>query len=513
MPTTRFSLAILLLSANIVLTGCNSTQPTRFSIGTDSTTFSENTGSDTGSAGQFWLQDLFPFEYPEAMPEEEASLHDPYIPEDIEGALIERTWPRPSELPDTHSTTSVNTLSDIDIWTRIRLGFQLTPLNNSRIRNQLEWYHAHPEHLPGIEEHARPYLHFIVEELERRGLPLELALLPAIESTFKPSATGPQGAAGIWQIMPDTGKMLGLRQTRWYDERRDVVSATEAALDYLESLATQFDGDWELALAAYNSGEGTVRRAIQKNRELGKATDFWSLDLPRGTKRYIPKLLALARVVEKPEAYGTSLNSIPNQPYFESVDIEADIDLIHAAKMADVSVDELEQLNPGLSPAAKLPQGSNRLLLPVENIEQFKENLAELDPGKHPGTGYVVQPGDSLGKIARRHGTTITAIKQANRLNGSFIHVGMQLQMPESVTVADRSNPASAGKSDQAKPAGGKTIYRVRSGDTLWSIAQKHQLDYKALAELNGLGVDATLKPGQQLYLQLDLAEVWPSSF
>lgn len=428
------------------------------------------------------------------------------MPEDFEGALVERTWPQARELPDTQPTTSVNTLSDIDIWTRIRLGFQLTPLNNARIRNQLEWYHAHPEHLPGIEERARPYLFYIVEELERRGLPLELALLPAIESAFKPSATGPQSAAGIWQIMPDTGRMLGLRQTQWYDGRRDVIAATEAALDYLESLATQFDGDWELALAAYNSGEGTVRRAIKKNRELGKATDFWSLDLPRVTKRYIPKLLALARVIEKPEAFGTSLNSIPNQPYFDSVDLEANIDLTYAAKMADVTVDELHQLNPGLSPAAKVPQGPNRLVLPVENIELFKENLAELDPGKRLGTAHIVQPGDTLAKIARRHGTTIAAIKQANRLDGNLIRIGMQLQIPESVTVADRSNPAASGKSEEI-PAGNKTIYRVRSGDTLWTIAQKHQLDYRALAELNGIGVNATLKPGQQLYLHLNLAQ------
>jgi membrane-bound lytic murein transglycosylase D len=308
--------------------------------------------------------------------------------------------------------------------------------------------------------------------------------------------------------MPATGKMLGLEQKWWYDERRDVIAATEAALDYLESLAEQFDGDWELALAAYNSGAGTVRRAIKKNRKLGKPTDYWSLDLPRGTKRYIPKLLALARVVEQPEAFGTRLSTIPNQPVFDSVNIDANLNLAMAAQMADLTVDELYRLNPGFNRVANAPQDPHSLVLPLENIDQFKENLAGLNrnsensdqPGDNgSGTRYLIRSGDNLGSIARRYGTTVAALKQNNGMKSSAIQIGKYLYIPEPETVATLSSPAASEKQRPLELAGNRSIYTVRDGDTLWTIAQKYNVNHKSLAQWNGITAEDTLQPGQEL--------------
>ena len=409
-------------------------------------------------------------------------------------------WPDTQNRQEFSSAIDSITADEIDLWERIRRGFQLTSVANSRIEKQLKWYRSHPEHLPRIEERARPYLFFIVEELDRRNLPTELALLPVIESAYRPRAYSARRAAGIWQFIPSTGKMFGLEQNWWYDGRRDVVAATEAALDYLQSLASQFDGDWELALAAYNSGGGTVRRAIRKNQMRGKATDYWSLDLPRETRRYIPHLLALARVVENPEAFGTRLTKIPNQPVFDSVDIGAQIDLTLAAKMAGVSAEQLYRLNPGFNRWATAPEGPHRLVLPLENIAQFKEKLAKLNPDERlRWTKYTIQSGDNLGTIAQRHGTTVAALKQTNRLQGNLIRAGKPLLIPGSVQVANRSQPTAGESGIRLKGEGNKIIYEVRSGDSLWTIAQNYNVSHKALARWNGIATGDLLRPGQKL--------------
>jgi len=463
MPTTRNTLAILGLIALFVLSGCNVSQPLR-------------SANDS---------DLFPTSNPDG----------------VDLTRAEQSWLQASDLQDTASTTKIDSPADNDLWTRIRQGFELKSVSNPRIKRQLKWYHDHPNHLPEIEKRARPYLFYIVEALDRRGLPMELALLPAIESAFIPTAYSSQKAAGIWQFMPATGKMLGLDQNWWYDERLDVIAATEAALDYLESLAAQFRGDWELALAAYNAGDGRVRRAIRKNRGLGKATDYWSLDLPRGTKSYVPKLLAMAMVVKNPEAFGTRLTRIPNQPYFGNVDIRANFDLTLAAEIAGLTLDELYQLNPGFKRAANAPQDSHRLVLPVENIEQFNEKLAGLDQNEWRRTRYIIQPGDSLGTIAQRHGTSVVALKQVNRLKSNAIRAGKQLLIPGSAQIVSRSVSTVRGKSRPIEVADSKTIYTVRSGDTLWTIAQSHNVDHKSLAQWNRITLEDTLRPGQKLII------------
>lgn len=497
MPTTRYSLAILCLIAFSGLSGCNGSMPARSATDSTQSPGDDPEESDVARAEQTWLQDW-------------------NLPDAFDALPSGQFWLQNRNLPETTSTTKIDSLAEVDLWTRIRHGFELTLEDESRIAGQLEWYHDHPDHLPQIEERARPYLFYIVEELDRRGLPMELALLPAIESAFIPTAYSSQNAAGIWQFMPSTGKMLGLEQNSWYDGRLDVVAATEAALDYLQSLAAQFDGDWNLALAAYNSGEGTVRRAMQKNREQGKSTDFWSLDLPWQTRRYVPQLLALAKVVEEPEAFGTRLTSIPNQPLFDSVDIQAQLDLTLAARMAELSIDELLQLNPAFNRWATAPQGPHRLILPLENIEMFKQNLVALDPkkrlrvtainrtGNSPTLRYTIQPGDNLGSIARRHGTTVDTLKLANGLEGNMIRAGRHLLIPGPVPETSRPLPVVAQRQRQVGISGRKTIYTVRSGDSLWAIARSYNVDHEALARWNGIAAGDTLQPGQKLIILND---------
>lgn len=464
MPTTKLYLAVISVSVLTMLCGCQGTLSSRPAIESSSIFAESADNSVTEVYEDYWARAPYP---------STDSLYDPEMEE---------------------------SLSDIDVWTRIRNGFELSMPNKSLIKNQLQWYHDHPEHLPQIEERARPYLFYIVEELEKRGLPMEFALLPAIESAYEPKAVSSQNAAGIWQIMPSTGKLLGLEQNWWYDGRFDVLAATEAALDYLQYLADRFNGDWKLALAAYNAGEGTVQRAIKKNRELGKPTDYWSLDLPYDTKHYVPRLLALAKVVKEPEAFGTRLTAIPNEPYFDSINIDAHLDLRLAAEMADLPIDELHRLNPGLNSKTITPDDSHRLILPLENIEQFKQKLAALDEERPRYTiKHTVQPGDHLGGIAQRYGTTVAALQQANRLESTRILAGKELLIPKSADSIAARDSTTAEQPQSRAISSRKSNYTVRDGDTLWTIAKSHNVDLQQLAQWNGLTFEDYLQPGQQL--------------
>ena len=304
MPIGKKALYILVVIATIGLSGCNSTLTTR--------------PSPAGSL----------------------PVDEPSQPAEPAPQSREKPGPRalafqePGAVPKEQGLPGDEARETIDIWERIRQGYQLSTANveNPRVQQELKWYASHPAYLERVEERAGPYLFFIVEEIDKRGMPMELALLPVVESAFRPFAYSPGRAAGIWQFIPSTGKMYGLKQNWWYDGRRDVISATHAALDYLQSLAKQFDGDWELALAAYNSGAGRVRSAIRRNKKKGRSGDYWSLDLPRETEGYVPRLLALSQLVADPERYGNTLSAIPNEPYFEAVNIETQLDLAMAAQ-------------------------------------------------------------------------------------------------------------------------------------------------------------------------------------
>ncbi|ELT90487.1 hypothetical protein CAPTEDRAFT_97490, partial [Capitella teleta] len=247
--------------------------------------------------------------------------------------------------------------------------------NNSRIQAELEWYKRHKSYFSQISKRSEPYLYFIVKEAEARNVPLELALMPIVESSFDPFAYSHAGASGLWQFMPETGEYYGLNQNWWYDGRRDVVHSTRAALDYMQSLYNMF-GDWELALAAFNSGPGRVQRAVRKNKKLGKSTRFWALDLPSETTAYVPKLIALGKVIRNPSKHGVKLDHIPNKPYFAKVQTSGQLDMAKASKLSGVELEELYRLNPGLNRWSTPPEGPHHLVVPVTDAEHFRTQLA-----------------------------------------------------------------------------------------------------------------------------------------
>ena len=366
-----------------------------------------------------------------------------------------------------------------DLWQRIREGYGLeqTPLHN-KTQKQLSWFVKHPDYMARVVERARPYMHHIVTELEQRDMPLEIALLPVVESGFQPFAYSHGRAAGLWQFIPGTGKAYGLKQNWWYDGRRDVIESTRAALDYLQKLHNDF-GDWQLALAAYNCGEGTVGRAIRRNKKAGKATDFWSLDLPKETSAYVPKLMAVAHLIKHPDQYKLSLSPIDNSPYLAIVETGSQIDLALAAKLADTTTDEIYLLNPGFNRWATTPSGPHRLVVPIEKAEIFKQALADL-PAKErvQWTRHKIKSGESLGLIAQNYKTTTAIIKQANSLTGNTIRAGRHLLIPvASGKPSDYSHTVSQRLATRQNSSrkGNKKIHTVQAGDTWWDLANTYR--------------------------------------
>lgn len=266
-----------------------------------------------------------------------------------------------------------------DLWDRIRNGMGLPQPE----RAETEWFFLSQVYFDQIADRARPYLHHIVEEIERREMPLEIALLPIIESAYRPTAYSPTGAAGIWQIVPGTGKRFGLKQNSWYDGRRDILASTQAALDYLRILHKRFEGDWLLALAAYNCGEGAVENAIERNRRAGLSIDFWSLDLPRETQEYVPKLLAISSIIADPSEHNLVLDPIPNRPYLQEVPIGGEqISLERVAALANMSIADLRSLNPGLMGPTTDPSGSYKLVIPISKAKGLQQRLAAMAMGQ-----------------------------------------------------------------------------------------------------------------------------------
>lgn len=265
-----------------------------------------------------------------------------------------------------------------NLWQRLRAGYKLQVKDNEEIERTVESFSRKPRFFENISQRARPYLYYIVQELERRKMPLELALLPAIESSFRPTALSPKKAAGVWQFIPSTGRNYGLRQNRFYDGRRDVLASTRAALDYLERLNEMFDGDWLLSVAAYNCGEGAVQRAIRKNEAREKPTDFWALDLPRETRQYVPNLIAVSKIVAEPEKHDVKLSYISNHPYLQNVNVGTQINLNLAAKLAGLSTHEFNRLNPGYRLGVTDPDGPHLLTLPIDKVDNFKQQLTAL---------------------------------------------------------------------------------------------------------------------------------------
>jgi membrane-bound lytic murein transglycosylase D len=403
-----------------------------------------------------------------------------------------------------------------DLWARLRAGFALDhDVDQQRVQSQLNWYKSHPRYMDRVAERGSRYLYYILNEAEKRGLPTELVLLPIVESAFDPFAYSHGRAAGLWQFIPSTGKYFGLEQTWWQDERRDVVAATDAAFNYLERLANRFDGDYMLALAAYNSGGGTVNSAMRKNRNRNQPTDFWSLDLPRETRAYAPKLIALAKIFADPAKYNIELLPLKDEPYFEIVDTGSQIDLARAAQLAEVDIDELYLLNPSFNRWATSPEGPHRLLLPVANASTFRTALAGISAAERVAWhSYQVKSGDTLGAIAQNYGTTPSVIQQINKLDSHIIRIGQRLMIPSASQNADTYSLSAAErlsrKQDRAgRKAGGKRVdYTVRSGDTFWDIAREHKVSVRELSSWNGMAPGDPLMPGQDLVIWSQSSQV-----
>jgi len=392
-----------------------------------------------------------------------------------------------------------------DIWQRLRSGMTLASSQHKRTKAETNWYAKHPEYINRTIDRARPYIHLIIEEVEKRGLPSELVLLPIVESAFQPFAYSHGRAAGIWQFIPGTGRVYGLKQDWWYDGRRDIEAATKAALTYLEDLNKQFDGDWLLALAAYNSGQGTVKKAIRKNLKRGRTADFWSLKLPRETRAYVPKLLAISAIFKHPDNFGIQLKSVEDKPYLSKVDTGSQIDLALAAELADISVQELYTLNPAFNRWATSPDGPHSLLLPIEHAHTFTQNLEELPASKRiKWARHKIREGQTLGHIANKYHTTVSVLKRVNKIRGNMIRAGRNLIIPVAIKNMNSYSLSAVARTrslhNKVKNKT-KTIHKVRKGDTLWDLSVKYRTGVRKIASWNGIAPRDLLREGQKLVI------------
>ena len=387
----------------------------------------------------------------------------------------------------------------VDIWERIREGYKLQDqiAVNPRVERQRLWFANNTKHIQIVSERAAPYIHYIVERIDERNMPMELALLPVIESAYNAQAYSSAHAAGLWQFIPSTGRVFNLRQTSFYDGRRDVTASTRAALDYLGRLHHMFNGDWLLALAAYNAGEGRISRAIKRNEQLGLPTDYWNLNLPPETQDYVPKLLALSQVIQSPAAYGIDLAEIADEPYFEKIPVSINTDLAQVAEMADLEESDLLLLNPAHKHGVVI-DGPRLLLVPSEKAEMLSANLSLLKPQEPLSwQRYTVRSGDNLHNIANRHHLTVPTLKEINRLSSNNLRVGQELMIPGKsqgpldTPLHQRTPPASA----PSQPT-----YVVKQGDNLWQIAKEQNISVAELRSFNQLRSDR-LKIGQTLRL------------
>ena len=394
-----------------------------------------------------------------------------------------------------------------DLWERLRNGFAMPNLNSPLVLDRQIWYASRPTMLKVMVERSRRYLYHIVDELEKRGMPTELALLPMVESAFNPMAYSRAKASGLWQFIPSTGKNYNLQQNWWYDARRDIIASTNAALDYLQFLY-DMHGDWNLALASYNWGENAVARAIEKNKARGLPTDYLSLNMPGETRYYVPKLQALKNIIANPKAFGLDLDPIPNQPYFVTVAKTRDMDIRVAAKLADMSVGELIALNPAYNrPVMSASQGDS-LVLPADRAEVFEANLRNHDGALLSWQAYTFKAGDKLDRIAAQHGIALAQLKQVNGINGKVkVHAGTQLLVPIRGSLA-AAEPLPAVFQPppvpelQLRP---RTVvknvqYVVKRGDTLPSIAAHYGVEVDDLRRWNKIG---RLTAGQNLAIEV----------
>ncbi len=407
--------------------------------------------------------------------------------------------------------------SRISVWQHASNEMKMEIPNRAEVIGYRDWYLKHPKYLHAVTQRAAPYLYLVAKEIEKRNMPMELVLLPVVESSYNPNARSPSNAVGLWQFTSGTGQRYGLKQDYWYDGRRDIQASTTAALDYLEKLHDDFNGDWFHAIAAYNAGEGRIQKAVDKSLRAGKSGDFWSLDLPRQTTEYVPRLLALADIIKNADQYGVSLPSHPNKQQWQQIDAGGQVSLSVVADMANLSLQEVKAMNPGYLRGSTPNRGPHLLLVPKKEARELELALTELPSGRRlkpgeqfvlPGeeervqlasqrrgknpseqsaqfTHYKVKPGDSLWSISKSHGVTKGQLLSWNQLPHNKLKVGQSIRLQA--------------KGSPQKP---KKNYEVRRGDSLYSIAQRFQVSMDELKRLNHLSSNASLKPGQTLVIK-----------
>lgn len=390
-----------------------------------------------------------------------------------------------------------------DLWARVRRGFKMPDLDTDLVRERERWYASRPDYVERMTTRGSRYLFHIVEELEARGMPTELALLPFIESAFNPQAISSAKASGMWQFMPATGRDFALTQNIFRDDRRDVLASTRAALDYLQRLYAQF-GDWHLALAAYNWGEGSVQRAISRNQKAGLPTDYLSLRMPDETRNYVPKLQAVKNIVSAPEAFSLSLPAVANHPYFLSVPIQRDIDVDLAARLAGVSLEDFKTLNPQLNKPVILAAGTPQVLLPYDNASAFIRRLSEHRAPLASWTAWIAPKTMRPGDAAKQVGMSEAALCSVNRIPPRMlVKAGSTLLVPRteqrSTDVAEHVAENAVMQLTPDVPPRRRVVLKAGKADTVASIARRYRVGAAQVAEWNSVAANARFKPGASI--------------
>ena len=382
------------------------------------------------------------------------------------------------------------------VWERLLSLYSLPKIENERINREIDWYLNHPQALNTIQHRAEPYLHLILDEIEAKNIPGELALLPVVESAFVPNANSRMDASGLWQFMPATGRMFGLQQNDWYDGRRDVYASTKAATTYLKQLSQSFDGDWLLALASYNWGKGNVKKSIERNEDNNIPTDYWSLRMPDETANYVPRLLAIAQIFAHAEKYNVNLHHIPNKPYFEVVNLDSQLNLNKAAEMANMSLHDFLNLNPAFNKSKTAPEGSGprRLLIPVEKAESFKENLAQLPFEKWVSESYPAGDDESTA-IYETKSTTVNHKVKAETIK-KIVKVTSKQSVKALLIVKkpDANDKKSVATTTLKNKENAKANSVTMRTNHVVALAQKISINNKIIIEKNKVATTKTLK-------------------